>query len=85
MAKYTVTISSESELSSRWTDDNAPNFSWAFDQEELSECVQTGSNSWEATYESMEVANAITYKYINPDTGDVVTYTLQPGEYGIKP
>lgn len=85
MAKYTVIITSEEDLSQRWTDANAPNFGWGFDQEKLEECVQTGESSWEATYESMEVANATTYKYINPDTGSVATYTLQPGEYGIKP
>jgi len=85
MAKYTVIITSEEDLAERWTDSNAPNFGWGFDQEELDECVQTGESSWEATYESMELTSAHTYTYIHPDTGVLTTYTLQPGEYGIKP
>ena len=85
MAKYTVIITSEEDLLQRWTDANAPNFGWGFDQEKLEECVQTGESSWEATYESMEVTSPHSYTYIHPETGKLTSYTLPVGEYGVKP
>jgi hypothetical protein len=85
MAKYTVIIKSEHDLSDPWTDSRAPNFSWRFNERELGECVQVGEGQWEATYESMELSSPKTYTYLDMVNGGEVTYTLAVGEYGVKP
>ena len=85
MAQYTINISSQEELKEHWLDSSCPNFGFAFDQQTLEECVQIDENTWRATYSSMEVESPKTYTYLDMINGGEVTYTLEPGEYGIKP
>jgi len=85
MAEYTIIITSEDDLSQSWTDSRAPNFSWRFKEQELSDCIQVGEGQWQATYESMELSSPKTYTYLDMVNGGEITYTLPTGEYGIKP
>jgi hypothetical protein len=85
MAQYTINISSQAELEEHWSDSSCPNFGFAFDQVTLDECVKINDNTWEATYQSMEVSSPRTYTYLDIVNGGSITYTLEPGEYGIKP
>jgi hypothetical protein len=83
MAKYTVIIHSEDDLSRKWIDNRAPNFNWGFIESSLDECVKINEDSWEASYESMEIESDRIYTYIHPNSGEAITYTLLAGEYGI--
>ena len=85
MATYIITITSKNELEETWVDSNCPNFAFGFTQETLEECTQIGSSSWEATYETFEVASGSTYTSTYLSGSQQLTYTLQAGEYGIKP
>ena len=79
-----VTITTESELEEVWTDSNCPNMSWQFNEQTLEECLQE-DGTYVATYETLEVPEGETksFTYIT-DSGNA-TYTLQAGEYGVKP
>lgn len=85
MARYTVNITSESDLQESWKDSSCPNFSFCFNETSLDDCVKINETTWQATYDSMEITSAKTYTYLDMINGGEVTYTLQPGEYGIKP
>lgn len=85
MAKYTVIINTEEDLKETWVDPSCPNFGFGFNQTELSQCIKLDNGTWEATYESMEVDKPRTYTYLDVVNGGETTYTLQPGEYGVKP
>jgi hypothetical protein len=85
MAQYTINISSQAELEEHWSDSSCPNFGFCFDQQTLKECTQIDGNTWTATYNSMEVSSPKTYTYLDMVNGGSITYTLEPGEYGIKP
>lgn len=85
MARYTVNITSESDLEETWKDSNCPNFSFGFNETSLDDCVKINEITWQATYDSMETTSAKTYTYLDMINGGEVTYTLQPGEYGVKP
>ena len=80
-----ASISTEAELQEFWEDANVPNMAWGFNETSLDECIQTGENTWEATYETLEVASGSTYTSTYLSGSQQVTYTLQAGEYGIKP
>jgi len=85
MAQYTVNVTSQSELEETWSDSNCPNFGFSFDQSTLDECVQINETTWQATYQSMDVSSPRAYTYLDIANGGTITYTLEPGEYGIKP
>lgn len=79
-----VTITTESELEEVWKDSSCPNMSWQFNEQTLEECLQE-DGTYVATYETLEVPEGETksFTYIT-DSGNA-TYTLQSGEYGVKP
>ena len=85
MAKYTINVTSENDLKETWVDSNCPNLTFSFAQSSLSECTQLNDTTWEASYYSLETTEAKTYTYLDLVNGGDKTYTLQPGEYGIKP
>jgi len=85
MAKYFVNIQSQDQLEEFWTDDLCPNFSFCYNESTLDECVQINENTWQASYDSMELSSSKTITYLDYDNGGVVSYTLVAGEYGIKP
>lgn len=78
-------ISTESELQEFWSDINVPNIAWGFNETSLDECVQIGETTWEATYETLEITSGSTYTSTYLSGSQQLTYTLQAGEYGIKP
>ena len=80
-----ASISTKTELQEFWGDVNVPNMAWGFNETSLDECIQIGENTWEATYETLEVASGSTYTSTYLSGSQQVTYTLQAGEYGIKP
>lgn len=84
MAKRSVTILTQSDFEESWTDSNCPNMVWFFLEENLEDCLQD-DGTYIATYESLEVpeGETMTFTYLT-STGSV-SYTLQPGEYGVKP
>ena len=80
----TITITTQDELEESWGDSRCPNMCWHFIERTLEECMQD-DDTCSATYETFEVPVGETYSstYLT-DSGDV-TYTLQAGEYGVKP
>lgn len=84
MAKYTVNINSEEDLLTTWLDTNVPHMCFGYCEISLDECVDNGDGTYEASYESFEVISPMTFTYVDPTNGET-TYTLEPGEYGIKP
>lgn len=87
MALRSVTITSESELDSTWTDSNCPNLEWSFIEQTFEECLQD-DGTYVATYETLEVPTGETFSmtYLCDHDGDPTkTYTLTEGEYGVKP
>ena len=85
MARYTVNITSESELEEIWKDSSCPNFAFGFNEASLDDCVKIDETTWQATYNSMEVSIPRTYTYLDMANGGEITYTLPAGEYGVKP
>jgi len=85
MAKYEVNITSQEELEEQWKDSNCPNLSFCFKEKTLDECVKVNDTTYRATYESWEPTAAKTFTYLDMINGGEKTYTLQPGEYGVKP
>lgn len=86
MATRYITIQSENDLSERWTDINCPNFDWGYNEQELSECTIV-DNGYQASYETLEVTagQELSFTYLCLDTSSTKTYTLNSGEYGVKP
>ena len=86
MATRTVTITSESDLESSWTDASCPNMEFGFIEQTIEECLQE-DGTYEATYETLEVATGESFSmtYLCADTNSTKTYTLSAGEYGVKP
>jgi hypothetical protein len=83
MAKHRIIITTEEELRKHWSDSRCPNFGFSFNETTLSECLKLDENTWEATYETMEVTKPVTYTYLDVNAGGEITYTLQEGEYGL--
>ena len=85
MARYTVNITSGSELEEIWKDSSCPNFAFGFNEASLDDCIKIDETTWQATYNSMEVSVPRTYTYLDMANGGEITYTLPAGEYGVKP
>jgi len=84
MATYTAIISTEGDLLENWSDANTPNFSFSYNEVELSECTENADGTYTATYDTLELSSSREYTYIHSTNGET-TYTLSAGEYGIKP
>ena len=84
MAKYSVTITTENELTQSWGDRSCPNLSWNFLEQTLEECLQE-DGTYVATYESLEIPSGQSLSFTYLSGSGQYTYTLQEGEYGIKP
>ena len=84
MATYSITITSEEDLTEQWLDSNVPHMSFGYNEVELEECVDNPDGTYTATYESMVLSSDRIYTYIHPVNGET-TYTLSAGEYGVKP
>lgn len=82
--KRQVTISTQSELEQTWTDSSCPNMSWGFIEQELEDCLQD-DGTYVATYETLEVPTGETLSFTYLTSTGSASYTLQSGEYGIKP
>ena len=82
--KRTVTISTQSDLEHTWTDSNCPSMSWGFTEQELEDCLQD-DGTYVATYETLEVPTGETMSFTRLTSSGETTYTLQAGEYGVKP
>jgi len=92
MALYTVEISSEDDLSTRWTDDNLPIASFKFNEDKLEECPLLENGKYQATYNTRVYASDTTIKYILNDADEIAangggtkTIVVPAGEYGIRP
>jgi len=77
--KYYVLVTEETDFMQTWTDVNAPNFGWGFDQVEFAECIEN-LGEYYASYDSMEITEERVVTYVD-DTGEH-SYTLKVGEYG---
>ena len=86
MATRSVTITSDADLDTTWTDSNCPNMEWGFVEQTFEECLQN-DGTYVATYDTLEVPTGETFSmtYLCADTNSTKTYTLTAGEYGIKP
>lgn len=82
--KRQVTISTQSDLEQTWTDTDCPNMSWGFNEQDLEECFQD-DGTYVATYETFEVPAGETRSFTYLTNSVEATYTLQAGEYGVKP
>ena len=82
--KRTVTISTQSDLEQTWTDSSCPNMTWEFTEQELEDCLQD-DGTYVATYETLEVPTGETRSFTYLTSSGETTYTLQAGEYGVKP
>ena len=79
-----VTITSESDLKKIWTDSSCPNMSWGFIEQDLEDCLQD-DGTYVATYETLEIPTGETKSFTYLAASGETTYTLQAGEYGVKP
>lgn len=84
MASYTISISSELDLTEQWDDSPVEHMNFGYNETSLDECVDNGDGTYTATYETLELAAPQSYTYIHPLNGKT-TYTLAAGEYGVKP
>ena len=87
MATRSVTITSESDLDTTWTDSKCPNMSWSIIEQTIEEYLQS-DGSYVATYDTLEVPTGETFSmtYLcDQDGATTKTYTLSAGEYGVKP
>jgi len=82
--KRTVTISTQSDLDQTWTDEDCPNMSWSFIEQDLEDCLQD-DGTYVATYETLEVPTGETMSFTHLTSSGETNYTLQAGEYGVKP
>ena len=82
--KRTVTISTQSDLEQTWTDSSCPNMTWGFMEQELEDCLQD-DGTYVATYETLEIPTDETMSFTCLTSSGETTYTLESGEYGIKP
>lgn len=81
---HSVTLTTENEFTQSWSDSSCPNLGWTFIEETFEDCLQE-DGTYVATYDTLVVpeSESMSFTYLTP-TGSV-TYTLQAGEYGIKP
>ena len=91
MAIYTVEISSESDLTEKWTDSNTPWIVFDYKEETLEDCTLLDNGNYEATYDTLVLSAQKIVKYILTDAdeiaangGETKTVTVSAGEYGIK-
>lgn len=84
MNSYSIIISGQEELDENWQDERCPNFGFRYDQIEISECFQNDDGTYVATYTSLTVSEPTDFTYLDMLNGGTITYTLPPGEYGIK-
>jgi len=82
--KRTVTISTQSDLEQTWTDPSCPNMTWRFTEEEFDDCLQD-DGTYVATYETLEIPAGETMSFTCLTDSGETTYTIQAGEYGVKP
>ena len=82
--KYSVTIHTEEDLLQFWTDSRCPNLGWGFLEQTLEECLQD-DGTYVATYETLEIPTGETMSFTYLTDAGESTYTLQAGEYGVKP
>jgi len=82
--KRTVTISTQSDLEQTWTDSSCPNMTWGFMERELEDCLQD-DGTYVATYETLEIPTDETMSFTCLTSSGETTYTLEAGEYGIRP
>lgn len=82
--RYTINITQESDLEDTWFDTNVPNMGFCFNEVSLDECIDLGNGTYEASYESFDVTEVSVFNYID-ETNTLRDYTLQPGEYGVRP
>ena len=82
--KRQATISTQSDLEETWTDSSCPNMTWGFNEASLEECFQD-DGTYVATYETLEVPTGETMSFTYLTSSGETTYTLQAGEYGVKP
>tara|TARA_R110000851_G_scaffold9800_3_gene36189 strand:- start:4431 stop:4682 length:252 start_codon:yes stop_codon:yes gene_type:complete len=80
----TITITTQDELEETWGDSRCPNMCWHFIERTLEECMQD-DDTCSATYETFEVPVGETFRSTYLTSSGDVTYTLQAGEYGVKP
>lgn len=82
--RYTLIIQEETELEETWPDANIPNMMFCFNELSLEDCVALADGTFEASYETFDVTEVSVFHYID-EAGITYEYTLQPGEYGIRP
>ena len=82
--KRTATISTQSDLEETWSDSDCSNMSWGFNERELEDCLQD-DGTYVATYETLEIPTGETRSFTYLTSSGETTYTLQAGEYGVKP
>jgi len=82
--KYSVTIHTEEDLLQSWTDVNCPNMAWGFLEASMDECLQD-DGTYVATYETLEIPTGETMSFTYLTSSGETTYTLEAGEYGIRP
>ena len=82
--KRTVTISTQSDLEQTWTDPSCPNMTWRFTEEAFDDCLQD-DGTYVATYETLEIPAGETMSFTCLTDSGETTYTIQAGEYGVKP
>ena len=80
----TVTITSEEDLRQSWTDARCTNLGWGFLEQALEECLQD-DGTYVATYETLEIPTGETRSFTYLTSSGESTYTLQAGEYGVRP
>jgi len=84
LMKRTVTISTQSDLEQTWTDSSCPNITWGFTEQDLEDCLQD-DGTYVATYETIEIPTGETMSFTYLTSSGETTYTLEAGEYGIRP
>lgn len=82
--KRQVTISTQSDLEETWTDSSCPNMSFSFIEQNFEDCLQD-DGTYVATYETLEIPTGETMSFTYLTSSGETTYTLQAGEYGVKP
>ena len=84
MARKSAVIQTQEELEGLWLDPNCPNMAWGFIETSMHDCMQE-DGTYVATYDTMVIpeGETVSFTYLS-DSGEV-TYTLEAGEYGIRP
>lgn len=81
---YSVTLTTENEFTQSWSHPSCSNLGWTFIEETFEDCLQE-DGTYVATYDTLVIpeGESMSFTYLT-STGSA-TYTLQAGEYGIKP